>query len=62
MEDDTATDNRDMDIVFQALADESRRRMLDLVRHAPGIGVGALAQAFDCNPAILFFDFDSDCF
>ena len=49
MEDDKAIDNRDMDIVFQALAHESRRRMLDLVRHAPGIGVGALAQAFDVS-------------
>lgn len=42
-------DHRDMDAVFQALAHESRRRMLDVVRHRPGIGVGALAQEFDVS-------------
>ncbi|MEQ8936607.1 MAG: metalloregulator ArsR/SmtB family transcription factor [Amphiplicatus sp.] len=47
--DDPAIDDRDMDIVFQALAHESRRRMLDLVRNAPGIGVGELAQEFDVS-------------
>jgi len=40
-------DNRDMDAVFQALAHESRRRMLDMVKECPGIGVGALASKFD---------------
>lgn len=49
MENEPAIDNRDMDAVFQALAHESRRRMIDLVRSAPGIGVGALAQAFDVS-------------
>lgn len=37
----------DMDAVFQALAHESRRRMLDIVKEEPGIGVGALAGEFD---------------
>lgn len=40
-------DNRDMDAVFQALAHESRRRMLDRVKECPGIVVGALASEFD---------------
>lgn len=43
------TDNRDMDAVFQALAHETRRQMLDIVRNEPGIGVGALAAAFDVS-------------
>ena len=41
--------DRDMDAVFQALAHESRRRMLDIVKDEPGIGVGALAAAFDVS-------------
>lgn len=41
--------DRDMDAVFQALAHASRRRMLDLVREAPGIAVGALALSFDVS-------------
>ena len=40
-------DSRDMDAVFQALAHESRRRMLDIVKTEPGIAVGALAAEFD---------------
>ncbi len=40
-------DDRDMDAVFQALAHESRRRMLDIVKDCPGITVGALAAEFD---------------
>jgi DNA-binding transcriptional ArsR family regulator len=40
---------RDMDTVFQALAHASRRRMLDIVKDEPGIGVGALAAAFDVS-------------
>ena len=40
-------DDRDMDAVFQALAQESRRRMLDIVRDNPGMTVGALASEFD---------------
>lgn len=42
-------DDRDMDAVFQALANESRRRMLDIVKEEPGIGVGALASEFDVS-------------
>lgn len=38
-----------MDAVFQALAHESRRRMLDIVKEEPGIGVGALAGKFDVS-------------
>jgi predicted transcriptional regulator len=41
--------NRDMDLVFQALAHHSRRRMLDIVKECPGIGVGALATEFDVS-------------
>lgn len=42
-------DDREMDAVFQALANESRRRMLDIVKAEPGIGVGALAAEFDVS-------------
>lgn len=42
-------DDRDMDAVFQALAHESRRRMLDIVKENSGIGVGALAAEFDVS-------------
>ncbi len=38
-----------MDAVFQALAHESRRRMLDLVKASPGMGVGTLASEFDVS-------------
>ena len=38
-----------MDAIFQALANESRRRMLDIVRNEPGIGVGVLAGRFDVS-------------
>jgi len=38
-----------MDAVFQALANESRRRMLDLVKESPGIAVGTLASNFDVS-------------
>ena len=41
--------DKDMDAVFQALAHESRRRMLDIVKEEPGIGVGALASEFDVS-------------
>jgi DNA-binding transcriptional ArsR family regulator len=41
--------DHDMDAVFQALANESRRRMLDLVKECPGIGVGAVASEFDVS-------------
>jgi len=39
----------DFDKVFQALAHEGRRRILDLVRERPGIQIGALAAKFDCS-------------
>jgi DNA-binding transcriptional ArsR family regulator len=38
-----------MDSIFQALAHESRRRMLDIVKARPGIGVGELASEFDVS-------------
>jgi DNA-binding transcriptional ArsR family regulator len=41
--------DRDMDAVFQALAHESRRRILDIIKECPGIGVGALASEFDVS-------------
>lgn len=41
--------NPDMDAVFQALAHESRRRMLDIVKASPGLSVGALAADFDVS-------------
>lgn len=39
----------DMDAIFQALANESRRRMLDLVKESPGINVGTLAGEFEVS-------------
>ena len=39
----------DMSVIFQALAHKSRRRMLDLVKDRPGIGVGDLAREFDVS-------------
>ena len=41
--------DRDMDAVFQALGNKSRRRMLDIVKEEPGIGVGALATEFEVS-------------
>ena len=41
--------NADMDLVFHALAHQTRRRILDLVRDKPGQSVGELAQAFDVS-------------
>lgn len=38
-----------MDLVFHALAHQTRRRILDLVRDRPGQRVGELAQAFDVS-------------
>lgn len=38
-----------MDTLFQALGNESRRRMLDIIKEEPGIGVGALAGEFDVS-------------
>ena len=41
--------NDDMDLVFHALAHQTRRRILDLVRDRPGHSVGELAKAFDVS-------------
>ncbi|WP_295692089.1 helix-turn-helix transcriptional regulator [uncultured Maricaulis sp.] len=38
-----------MDAVFQALANATRREMLDIVRDDPGISVGAVASRFDVS-------------
>lgn len=38
-----------MDTILQALGNESRRRMLDIVKDEPGISVGALAKEFDVS-------------
>lgn len=40
---------QDADRLFHALAHETRRTILDLVRERPGQGVGELAQAFDVS-------------
>jgi DNA-binding transcriptional ArsR family regulator len=37
----------EMSAVFQALAHETRRRIMDVLRARPGIGVGELAAEFD---------------
>lgn len=42
-------DDRDMDAVFAALAHETRRRVLDLLRERPGAGVGEIAAQFDVS-------------
>ena len=42
-------DDRDMDAVFQALGNKTRRRMLDIVKETPGIGVGVLATDFEVS-------------
>lgn len=41
--------DRDMDAVFSALAHETRRRILDLVKRRPGAAVGEIAQEFDVS-------------
>jgi len=40
---------QDADRLFHALAHETRRAILDLVRDKPGQGVGELAQSFDVS-------------
>jgi DNA-binding transcriptional ArsR family regulator len=42
-------DEREVDAVLQALGNESRRRMLDIIKAQPGIAVGALAREFDVS-------------
>ena len=39
----------EMDALFQALAHEHRRRMLDLIKAQPGVAVGELARHFDVS-------------
>lgn len=39
----------ELDSVFAALAHETRRRILDLVRERPGAGVGEIAAEFDVS-------------
>lgn len=41
--------NQDMDLTFQALANETRREILDLLRDQPGLSVGKLAANFDVS-------------
>lgn len=44
-----ATANDQLDAVFTALAHETRRRILDLLRDRPGAGVGEIAAEFDVS-------------
>ncbi|WP_036096521.1 ArsR/SmtB family transcription factor [Leptospira weilii] len=37
----------ELDPVFKALADESRRRILDIIKNRPGISVGELTEFFE---------------
>ncbi|WP_417460775.1 ArsR/SmtB family transcription factor [Kordiimonas sp.] len=39
----------EMDILFRALAHETRRTILDALRDRPGLGVGELARLFDVS-------------
>lgn len=39
--------NDEMNAVFHALAHETRRAILDILRASPGLGVGELAKSFD---------------
>jgi len=41
--------NEDADKVFQALAHQTRREILDLLRDAPGQAIGKLASHFDVS-------------
>ena len=41
------TTEGDMSAVFHALAHESRRKIMDVVKAAPGVSVGKLAAEFD---------------
>jgi DNA-binding transcriptional ArsR family regulator len=43
------TADRDMDAVFAALAHETRRRILDVLKARPGAGVGEIASEFDVS-------------
>jgi hypothetical protein len=41
------SDEDDMTAVFHAMAHETRRRIMDVLKARPGIGVGELASGFD---------------
>ncbi len=41
--------NQSMDLVFQALSHETRRHILDILRHHQGCAVGELASHFDVS-------------
>lgn len=41
--------NDDMDSVFHALAHQTRRQIMDIVRASPKITIGALAAEFDVS-------------
>lgn len=43
------TTNDELDAVFQALAHQTRRDILDLLRGEPGLAVGKLAGHFDVS-------------
>jgi len=43
------TTNDQMDAIFQALAHEHRRRILDHLKASPGMPVGELARLFDVS-------------
>lgn len=43
------TAEKDMDAVFAALAHETRRRILDVLKARPGAGVGEIAAEFDVS-------------
>ena len=43
------TAEKDMDAVFSALAHETRRRILDVLKARPGAGVGEIAAEFDVS-------------
>lgn len=45
----SAARDKEMDAVFAALAHETRRRILDLLRDRPGAGVGEIALEFDVS-------------
>ena len=42
-------EHQDMDSTFQALASNTRREMLDVIKREPGIPVGQLASHFDVS-------------
>ncbi|MEZ5921110.1 MAG: metalloregulator ArsR/SmtB family transcription factor [Parvularculaceae bacterium] len=41
--------DKDMNAIFAALAHETRRRILDLLKERPGAGVGEIAAEFDVS-------------